>query len=218
MLNNFEIGMVVFKIVTLLIAVTFHEVAHGLAAYLQGDPTAKNEGRLTLNPVKHIDPFGSIVLPAILALTNSPIIFGYAKPVPVNYHNLNHSKKAIIIVSAAGVAANAALALLAGLIIRGVAFFYGHGELFSMVALYNFLEIFLRINIILLVFNLIPVPPLDGSRIVGELLPPDLKNSYMSIERYGIFIVFGLIATGVIDPFFKFTINPLINLFSGLHF
>lgn len=159
----------------------FHEYMHGFAALRLGDPTAKNAGRLTFNPLKHLDTFGSIILPLMLVLFNSSFLFAWAKPVPYNPYNLRDRKYGDAKVAAAGPLANLAIALVFGLIIRFVPFFN--------LTFYNLLALIVYVNLILMVFNLIPLPPLDGSKIVSAFLSPENKYKYLSLERYGLLIV-----------------------------
>ena len=174
----------IIRLVALVFSIVFHEVAHGYAAYRLGDPTARDANRLTLNPLAHIDPMGSIVLPLILVFTKSPVLFGWAKPVPFNPGYFRNVKKGVMIVGAAGPAANLALAAVAAAAFR----LFGPSGVIGF-----FLVQVCIINVILAVFNLIPIPPLDGSRIVIGFLPSDLARSYLRLERFGVFIIFGLL-------------------------
>lgn len=169
-------------IVILLLSVIIHEVMHGVVALYFGDTTAQRAGRLTLNPIPHIDPIGTLVLPAVLILTGSPIVFGWAKPVPVNPLNFTKFKPGELWTSAAGVISNFILALLAAGLF--------HLTLpFASFPVLQILTYATHINLILAVFNLIPVPPLDGSKILMTLLPNDLAKEYISLERYGVIIL-----------------------------
>jgi Zn-dependent protease len=180
----------IIKLVVLVASIVFHEVAHGYAAYRLGDPTAKESNRLTLNPLVHIDLMGSILLPLMLVMTNSPVLFGWAKPVPFNPAYFRNPKKGMMIVGAAGPAANLALATVAAVLFR----------LFMPVGIVGFFLVHVCvINVILAVFNLIPIPPLDGSRVVAGFLSPDLTRSYLKLERFGFFIIFGLLWIGALD-------------------
>lgn len=172
----------VMLFVVLLFSVILHEVAHGYTALRLGDPTARDAGRLTLNPIKHIDPFGTVFLPLLLHFAHSPILIGWAKPVPVNSHLLREPNKAMMLVAASGPLTNITLAVLFALGLRYLPA--------STVPLFVDLLVFsCYINIILALFNLLPVPPLDGSKLLAGLLPVRLRESYMRMGRYGIFIV-----------------------------
>lgn len=188
----------------LIVAMTVHEFAHGWVAYKRGDTTAKYSGRLTLNPLAHIDIFWTIVLPLFLFIsTQGRFIFGAAKPVPINYRALKNPKRDILLVGASGPAANFALAALVGIVIRLIPL----NELIFVLAQHLVL-----INIILGVFNLIPIPPLDGSRILYGLLPDDMARSLARIEPYGFFIVIALIWLGL----FNRIIWPLVSIIYGI--
>jgi len=178
----------IFQIIILVMSVILHELAHGYAANAYGDPTARLAGRLTLNPIPHIDPFGSIILPALLAILNAPFILGWAKPVPYNPHNLR-GRYAETLVTAAGILTNLLLAVVFGLLIR-----FGAGSLspaFLDLAFYIVL-----INVVLAIFNALPIPPLDGSKVLASLLPWRFQEIVHRMERWGftiliLFILFG---------------------------
>ena len=186
----------ILQIVVLLFSVIVHEVAHGYVAYKNGDDTAKIMGRLTLNPVSHIDLFGSIILPLMLLLFHAPV-FGWAKPVPINPLKLNNPKRDMIWVSLAGCVANFALAIIAGIGMYLIRMFVT-SDTSIFFSVYHILYLMLIINIILPLFNLIPVPPLDGSRVVFLLLPQEAAAKYAKIEPYGFIIIFALLATGIL--------------------
>jgi len=192
----------VIRLMALVLAIVLHEVAHGYAAYRLGDPTAKAAGRLTLNPIAHVDPMGSIVLPLILAFTGSPVLLGWAKPVPFNPAYFRDVRKGSMLVAAAGPATNLVLAAGAAVLFR----FAPLAGFFGFIAF--FLLHFCLINVVLAVFNLMPVPPLDGSRIVAGFLPPELARSYLSLGRFGFLIIFGLLWLGVLD----YVMWPLADL------
>lgn len=200
-------------IIPLLMAVTLHEVAHGYAAWVFGDPTAKMAGRLSLNPVRHLDPFGSLLLPGLLIFSGSPAIFGYAKPVPVNFRNLRDPKLGTIVVSAAGVAVNLACALAAGLLFQLIAPFAGESTFLLLIA--RLLYGFCMISVVLAVFNLLPIPPLDGSHILSALLPPRPRQTYERIGSFGILILLVLLMTRSLDFLITAIIRPLVRFFTG---
>ncbi len=197
MLANFNLLQFILLILPLIVAVTLHEVAHGYAALKMGDHTARLAGRLTLNPIKHLDLFGSFLLPLVLKLSGSPFIFGYAKPVPVNYHNFREYRKGTLWVSAAGVLANAILAVVsAGLFQMLVATkaSWMHSQFGLLFAyLFQLLAYSVIINCVLALFNLIPIPPLDGSRILAMLLPAPLRVHFARLERFGMIIILVLL-------------------------
>jgi Zn-dependent protease len=172
-----------------LIAITFHEAAHGFVARLLGDDTAWRLGRVTFNPLKHIDPVGTILLPALLLFLRSPFLFGYAKPVPINFRALHNPRRDMVLVAAAGPVINILLALLAALM------FYLVGYLPETAARWaaDNLRNALIINVILAVFNLLPLPPLDGGRIAVGLLPKPLAAPLAGLEPYGMIILIGLL-------------------------
>ncbi|RJR40196.1 MAG: site-2 protease family protein [Deltaproteobacteria bacterium] len=178
--------------VVLLFSVVVHEVAHGYVALRNGDPTAKMLGRLTLNPVPHIDPIGTILLPALLLISGAGIIFGWAKPVPVNPLNFRNYRWGEITVSAAGPLSNLALAVIFSYVLQ-----LGPPNIGLMkMALWG-----VQINIFLALFNLIPIPPLDGSHIVSTLLPRDLARMYAYLEPVGFILILVLFYTGIMGMF-----------------
>lgn len=199
----------------LLFAVTIHEVAHGYVAYRFGDPTAKRAGRLTLNPVRHMDPFGSVILPLLLKISGSPVIFGYAKPVPVDFKNLRPLRTGSLCVAAAGVVTNFIAALGCAAILQGLRPFQGSmaGPAFSSLEniVIQLLIYSVVINLVLGIFNLIPIPPLDGGRILDGLLPQHLREKLQIIEPFGFLILIVLLMTNSLDLFISFFISPLIN-------
>lgn len=204
----------------LLPSITFHEYMHGWAAYKLGDPTAKNAGRLTLNPLKHIDPFGTVLLPLLLAMAGGPI-FGYAKPVPVNPRYFKDIRKGDLITGVAGPAANLALALLGAVAVRAAEFFSptlsgGWTWVYLVGAL------LVRTNLVLMFFNLIPLPPLDGSSIVPMFLSDKALNWWYGVQRYsfGVLLVLmwgvpALTGWSPLSVYFDYTVGPMMDLLLG---
>ena len=171
-----------------IIAITLHEAAHGYAALAFGDPTAAEHGRLSLNPFRHVDPFGTVVLPIMLALAGAPIL-GWAKPVPVNFHRLRSPRTDMIWVAAAGPTMNVALAFVAaGVFHMAGPDPKGAWEFVQLMAIYG-----LQINVLLAVFNMIPLPPLDGGRVAVGLLPDGPARSLARLEKYGMLILIGVL-------------------------
>jgi len=199
-------------LVILFFSVIVHEVSHGLAALRNGDDTARLMGRLTFNPLPHVDPIGTVVLPLLLILTAKisggmiPVI-GWAKPVPVNPFRFRDYRRGTLEVGAAGPLANIVLALAFALLFR----LNGSGTAANVSGTAVLLYYAIFINFLLAAFNLIPIPPLDGSRIVSVFLPFEIQRQYARVERYGIFLIFGLLFFGLFD-----LLLPLVNRLTGM--
>lgn len=201
------------SIIILLFSVIVHEVMHGLVALKFGDHTAERAGRLTLNPIPHIDLFGTILLPALLIFTGSPILFGWAKPVPVNPLNFSSLRRGELFVAAAGILANFSLAVIAAIIFH---ILNALPQTFPAL-LGSLLRFTVLINLVLGIFNLFPIPPLDGSKVLMSQLPYKLAKSYQKIEPYGILILLILLmipfgSTSLLQGILGF----LVGLFSNL--
>jgi len=199
-MNFLEFGLF---LVVLIPSVSLHELFHGWTAYRLGDPTAKLMGRLTLNPIAHIDPIGTLLLPFLMFLFTG-FVFGYAKPVPINPANLHDPKRDMILIGLSGPAANFLLALVFSLMIKAGLL---TGLLTSLSIIYVLLRFGIIINLILAIFNLVPIPPLDGSRVLMGVLPHHLAVSYSKLEPYGFLIIVGLLYLGIKGKI----IFPVIN-------
>ena len=178
--------------IPVLVAVILHEIAHGAVAYRLGDPTARDAGRLTLNPIPHIDPIGTVALPAMLIFSGSPFVFGYARPVPVNFARLRQPKRDMVLVAAAGPVTNLILASLSATAFKAMV--PPGAAIEGFIPLMMLYSVFL--NIALAVFNMIPIPPLDGGRVATGLLPRSLALPLARLEPFGIFIVLALLMSG----------------------
>lgn len=208
----------IFVIVALILSIVIHEVSHGYVAAILGDPTARLAGRLTLNPLKHLDPLGSVIIPGLLVLTGAQILFGWAKPVPYNPYNLRNQRWGEAMVAGAGPLVNILIAVIFGLLVR-------FADVFSLSPMFIQLAAFVvYINILLAFFNLIPIPPLDGSKVLKSILPYNLAQSYAGLEhfmaRYGLIAVFGFIFLFIffLWPFFFRLIILVFTLITGTSF
>jgi Zn-dependent protease len=187
-----------------LMALTIHEYAHGWIALKKGDATALEEGRLSLSPLAHIDPIGTIIFPVLLALSGLPV-FGWAKPVPINFNRLYNPKKDLLWVGLAGPAANIIFAFCIAMVLRLV-------PILKVITLGRLIFYLVIINLLFGIFNLVPVPPLDGSRILTSLLPLRQAVAYTRLERYGFLIMFILLWTGIIGRI----VFPIVNIMTYL--
>ncbi|MHB8454432.1 MAG: site-2 protease family protein [Acidiferrobacterales bacterium] len=184
-------------VIPVLFAIIVHEVAHGWVAKYLGDPTAQRLGRLTLNPIRHIDPLGTVLVPALLLLLHTGFIFGWAKPVPITWENLRHPKRDMAIVAAAGPAANLLMALFWGVIVRVGMLLPASAQWVSKPMQFMGLG-GIAVNVLLMVFNLLPLPPLDGGRVAVGLLPGPWAWRLSRVEPFGFYIVLGLMMTGLL--------------------
>ncbi|MEO7365901.1 MAG: site-2 protease family protein [Sphingomicrobium sp.] len=217
-MNQNTVYQIAVWLVPLIIAIVFHEVAHGLVARRLGDPTAAERGRLTLNPIRHVDPFGTLILPMLLALAHAPI-FGWAKPVPVNYQRLRNPRRDMVLVALAGPGMNLILAILGTLVLAATVAMAG--SVASPAALFvaqNAIN-FVLINIFLAIFNLIPLPPFDGGHVVEGLLPPDAAQRFRKIGRFSLLVfIFLLLVLPAISPnadIVRRVVSPIVNSLAG---
>jgi Zn-dependent protease len=193
-------------VLPVLIAITFHEAAHGFVAWRLGDDTAYRLGRVTFNPIRHIDSFGTILLPALLLLVRAPVLFGYAKPVPVRFDRLHNPRTGMILVAAAGPATNLALALISAVLIHVAVLLPDSAREWAAATLFNSVQL----NLVLAVFNMLPLPPLDGGRVAVGLLPAPLARPLARLERYGMAIV---MAALLVLPWLGAKLGTDLNIF-----
>lgn len=200
----------IFYILVLIMSVVIHEVSHGFVAEYFGDKTARHAGRLTLNPLPHLDLFGSVILPVLLVLSSSPFLFGWAKPVPYNPDNLSNKKWGTVAVAAAGVLSNFAIAIVFGIIIRL------SSGLSWPPDFYFITSVIVIVNLALGIFNLVPIPPLDGSKILFSLLPESFSSAAVLFEQYALvlLLVFIVFFSNFLSPVLTF----LFTLLTGLAF
>ncbi|HHL32254.1 MAG TPA: site-2 protease family protein [Oceanospirillales bacterium] len=180
------------------LAIILHEVAHGLVAYKLGDPTAYNQGRLTMNPISHIDPIGTILVPGLLIVTGASFLFGWARPIPVMVHQLRNPRRDMVWVALAGPGANLLMVLFWALLAKFFVSTMAHDST-TFQFLWGMTTMGVQINLVLMVFNLLPMLPLDGGRVVHGLLPQELGDKFAITEQFGMFIIVGLLATGVLS-------------------
>lgn len=198
-------------ILPVLFAVTLHEAAHGYAAKRLGDTTALMLGRLSLNPLRHVDPVGTVLVPAVLLLLQTGFLFGWAKPVPVNFNNLRHPRRDMALVAAAGPGANLLMALAWAIVMKIGLLLVSNGNGFAVpLALMG--QAGIAINLVLLVLNLLPIPPLDGGRVLSGLVPPSWADVLDRVEPYGLFILVALLLTHVLS----YILYPIIGFLSTL--
>ena len=205
-----ELEIAIFFVAILIMSIVIHEVSHGYAADMLGDPTAKLAGRLTLNPIPHLDPMGSVLLPIILVVSQAGFLFGWAKPVPYNPYNLKYGRFGPAIVAIAGPLSNIFIAIFFGLLIR-----FG-APLDLSIAFYDIFSMIVFVNVLLAVFNMLPIPPLDGSKVLLSVLPYKYHYIEETLERYGFIILlfFIFFAWGLISPI----ISLLFKLITGVVF
>lgn len=220
-LQGFTLGNIALWAARLMIlfgSIVLHEISHGYAAFLMGDSTAKYSGRLSLNPLKHVDPFGTVIMPALmLLLSGGSFAFGYAKPVPINPSNFRNERKGMLITGIAGPATNIVLAIVTGLLARVIIALGSTSSTFLLVVV-SLLYYAALMNLILAFFNLIPIPPLDGSRVLQRFLPTKARDLYHGIEPYGFIIVIGIsyLFPSVFNGYLNITALPLLKLLVGI--
>lgn len=216
-----------------VLAIMLHEISHGLAALWCGDRTAWEQGRISLNPVRHVDPVGTLLVPFLLSISHAGVVFGWAKPVPIALWRCRNPRQAFWITALAGPLSNLVQAVAAALLLKlllaaaprtplvAAVLSVGRGELLSGAGagvflagwVYLWLYFYIGANIVLMAFNLIPIPPLDGSRLLTAVLPPDLQRVSFQLERYGFFLVFALLWFVDLGPFFHTVLTGFLRVF-----
>jgi Zn-dependent protease len=197
--------MILITVIVFIIVIVVHELAHGYTAYIMGDTTARDAGRLTLNPIAHADPIGTVLLPVLLISMRSPVVFGWAKPVPVNPGNFRDPRKGMFLTSLAGPMANFLIAAF-------FAAFFKTGLFLKYSFMWNFLLTGILISLVLGIFNLLPIPPLDGANILFSLLPRRLYRYFIMMEKYGFILLFILLYLGL----FEKVILPLVSIITDI--
>ncbi|HQN65746.1 MAG TPA: site-2 protease family protein [Methylophilus sp.] len=206
-MDNVVVSIVIGAL-PILLAITVHEAAHGYAARHFGDMTAERMGRISLNPFRHIDPFGTIILPAMTILLGG-ILFGWAKPVPVNFRNLRHPKQDMLWVAAAGPMSNLVMAIIWAMLLRTSPHLPAYiGQFLALTS-----QVGITINIVLMVINLVPIPPLDGGRIMVSLLPMHLAIKFQRLEQYSLWILIGFFILLTQTPLGSMVVAPIIRFF-----
>lgn len=220
-MGNFDIGQFILYMVALVFSLSLHEAGHAWMSNRFGDDLARSQGRISLNPVSHVDPIGTLLFPALAFFTHAPLL-GWARPTPVNPLRWRNKRVANFWVSIAGVIGNLIIAIVAGIIIRvlmatGALVLEGRSLMVDsesdiMLGAVNLLHIFFRLNIGLFVFNLLPIPPLDGGKILGSILPPSFESALESLEQFGFILLFIAVFTGVFRGLFNFVMPVAENL------
>lgn len=214
-MDNYSIEQLILTgILPVLFAITMHEVAHGWMARLLGDDTAERQGRLSFNPLHHVDPLGTIILPGLMLAMKTGFMFGWAKPVPVTASRLRNPRKGMMLVAIAGPASNILMALFWALVARAAGFLDESSPYLEPLMLMS--QIGIMFNILMAVFNMIPLPPLDGGRLVLEMLPYNAAQKFSRLEPYGFFILIGLMFTGILNVFITIPMHLLRGIMMGI--